>query len=227
MVDTDLQCFVTMWKGGASGRCLGETIWTEELAKIRQWMARTQASWEELYIATSVYSDLAGEAENAGYLTWAWDTMDSLRWAGRFSLLVGPTPLEACPTFNRWLHWSEHPGDRGYCPQERALILLDAVPREHQLTVLEAAATGDAWAVIGQSALISPEASDWLASHSIMPCSLPTEKAKVYQKGWWRTGTKRPCRPPPGTVMLWQSQTLISQHHWDFPSTGLLPPQQE
>lgn len=24
--------------------------------------------------------------------------------------------------------------------------------------------------------------------------------------------------------MLWQSQSLISQHHWDLKSTGLLPP---
>eukprot|EP00961_Rhodomonas_salina_P195033 2633245-Rhodomonas_salina.2 len=85
---------------------------------------------------------------------------------------------------------------RGYHPQERPLILLDAVPQEHQLTILEAAATSDAWAVIGQSTLISREASDWLASHSIQPCSLPTERVKVYQKGWWKTGTKRPCHPP-------------------------------
>eukprot|EP00961_Rhodomonas_salina_P278325 3760634-Rhodomonas_salina.2 len=65
MVDTDLQCFVTIWKGSATCSCQGDTIWTAELAKIRQWMARTtQASWAELYITTSVYSDLACEAEN-------------------------------------------------------------------------------------------------------------------------------------------------------------------
>lgn len=165
MVDTDLQCFIVTWKGSAAGRCQGNTIWTAELAKFRQWMVSTQASWPEMYLTTIVYSDLAldSDMENKGHLTWAWDTLDSLLRACRFSLLVGPTPLEACPTFSIWLHWTDHPGDRGYSPQERQLILLDAVPREHQLTILEAAATSSVWEVIGQIALISKEASDWLA----------------------------------------------------------------
>lgn len=111
VIDTEIQCLVTTWKGSATGRCQGETVWTAELAKVRQWMARSQADWPEIYLAISIYSDLARESEDLGFRTWAWDTLDSLRVAGSFSLLVGPTPLETCPTFCSWLHWSEHPGD--------------------------------------------------------------------------------------------------------------------
>ena len=59
VIDTEIQCLVTTWKGSATGRCQGDTIWTAELAKVRQWMTRSQAAWPEIYLAASVYSDLA------------------------------------------------------------------------------------------------------------------------------------------------------------------------
>eukprot|EP00961_Rhodomonas_salina_P285285 3855126-Rhodomonas_salina.1 len=104
-------------------------------------MSRTSTDWSAIYVAANVYSDLAITSEERGYCTWAWDTLESLRVAGRFTLLVGPTPFKACPTFRHWLHWSEHPEDRGYRPQERPLILLDLVPLDQQVRVLEAAST--------------------------------------------------------------------------------------
>eukprot|EP00961_Rhodomonas_salina_P239432 3234644-Rhodomonas_salina.1 len=104
--------------------------------------------------ATAQYTKTATAAEERGYLTWAWDILDRICVHCKFTMLVGPTPLEACPTYPRWCLWNRL-GTYLVIEGGRALVLLDAVPLEWQQLALEEAAKAKEWAVVVRSTLLS------------------------------------------------------------------------
>eukprot|EP00961_Rhodomonas_salina_P094517 1271855-Rhodomonas_salina.1 len=138
---------VRVWKGAVQGRKKGNVVWVMEQAKAFQWISRDKLTWTEVSEVAAQYTQTATAAEERGYRTWAWDILDRLRVHGKFTMLVGPTPLEACPTYPRWCPWNRL-GTYPVIEGGRALVLLDVVPPEWQQHVLEEAAKVEEWAVV-------------------------------------------------------------------------------
>eukprot|EP00961_Rhodomonas_salina_P125110 1685775-Rhodomonas_salina.6 len=214
---------VRVWKGAVQGRKKGEVVWAMEQAKAYRWISRDQMTWTEMSEAVTRYTQTAIVAEERGYQTWAWDLLDRIRTRCQFTMLVGPTPLKACPTYPTWCPWNSL-GTHLVITQERALVLLDAVPPEWQQHVLEEAAKADEWAVVARSTLLSSDAETWLLHNTrMLPIRIPKDKIRVYQKGWWASGTKRICKAPPGAIRVWQSSPYVRKDEWTTACTGLLP----
>eukprot|EP00961_Rhodomonas_salina_P079285 1065619-Rhodomonas_salina.1 len=180
-------------------------------------------TWTEMSEAVTRYAQTATAAEERGYRTWAWDILDRIRVRCQFTMLVGPTPLEACPTYPSWCPWDSL-GTHQVIETEQALVLLDAVPQQWQQHVLEEAAKAAEWAVVARSTLLNSEAETWLLHNThMLPIQIPKDHIRVYQKGWWTSGTKLLCKAPPGALQVWQSSPCVCKEEWITACTGLLP----
>eukprot|EP00961_Rhodomonas_salina_P268577 3629645-Rhodomonas_salina.3 len=144
---------VHIWKGGVRGRKGDTVLWQMEQAKALQWRYREQMTWQELSDRAKAQSTAATEAKERGFRTqmWAWDILDRVQTLGKFTAVVGPTALETCPTFEKWCPW----GNTNPLQQEDiTLVLLDAVPQEWQVHVMEETTHTKAWAVVSRSTLL-------------------------------------------------------------------------
>eukprot|EP00961_Rhodomonas_salina_P082704 1111452-Rhodomonas_salina.1 len=169
---------VRVWKGAVQGRKKGKVVWVMEQAKAFQWICQDKLTWTEVSEAAAQYTQTATAAEEWRYRTWAWDILDRLRVYCKFTMLVGPTPLEACPTYPRWCPWNQL-GTYLVIEGGRALVLLDAVPPEWQQHVLEKAAKAEEWVVVARSTLLSTDTKTWLLHNThMLPIRIPKDKIR-------------------------------------------------
>eukprot|EP00961_Rhodomonas_salina_P115313 1552076-Rhodomonas_salina.1 len=144
---------VHIWKGGVRKKKGNTVLWQMEQDKALQWRYREQMTWQELSDRAKAQSKAATEAEERGFQMWAWDILDRVRTLGKFTAIIGPTSLETCPTFEKWCPWGEL--NANLLQQEDiTLVLLDAVPQEWQVHVMEEASHTTAWAVVSRSTLL-------------------------------------------------------------------------
>eukprot|EP00961_Rhodomonas_salina_P295813 3935809-Rhodomonas_salina.1 len=131
---------------------------------------------------------------------WAWDILDRVQTWGKFTAIVSPTSLETCPTFEKWCPWGEL-NTNPLQQEDITLVLLDAIPQEWQVQVMEEASHTKAWAVVSRSTLLHEDAEQWLLHNArYLPIRIPKDRVRVYTKGWWKTGTKKLNKTPPGAL---------------------------
>jgi len=178
----------------------GMPVWEAESAKIHYWKRRNNWSWDQLALrATDAYAH-ARDSEDRGFRMITWQLTRALSEQEGYDALIGPSALETDPTYCHWFsakEWRDVPTD------VTPLILLDAFGSVDRTEFLDAITDLPTWALIADPKQLGPNSLAFLNSTGIKPSPLaPKGFKKVYQKGWWRTGTKATHFGP--DLLIWR-----------------------
>jgi ribonuclease HI len=176
-----------------------------ELAKVRLWRMRERTTWEAMSLRIEKEARSAEQAEDRGHRTPAWQLTAQIRRALGLTQLVGTTTLTADVHFPTWTS-----GFDASASLQDSLILLDALPGPLREGVVDRLREGGDWAVLANITLLDGGVIDALDSRGNRQIVLPMERvgerkvihAKMYEKGWWRSGSKKIVRAT-GEMHLW------------------------
>ena len=168
-----------------------------ERAKLLLWKWRERLGWDDL--AEQVIQDCASaeEAEERGFRMPAWQLLSQIRRRSGSTHLVGAPKVMADVHFSSWTTAYDITENTSV---EDALILMSALGHAQQEDLVRRLRQGGNWVVVAGVYGLAPgvlEALDEVAdSQVVLPMELQGDQVirhpKVYAKGWWRTGSKKP-----------------------------------
>jgi hypothetical protein len=166
--------------GGSWELGRGRAVWRPEkggkiqveLAKILLWKHREAVTWEEL--SRRIGDDVreALETEERGFRMPAWQLLTQIRKEKGLTRLVGVANVMADVHFASWTGRA----GAGACSPQDSLILLEALPTDQQMALVDRLTEGGDWAVVARGDGLEARAKERLDKIGHRQQLLPTEK---------------------------------------------------
>lgn len=183
----------------------GDMIWELEAAKMVHWIAREQLTLPAWYAAASFHLKAVCNLEEAGHHLPAWDLMEDVRRQLQLQALVGPTPIEAPPSF--WWYYQQPAGTTDLEAVTAQLIVLSECAPDMRMFLLDNLSWFRTWAVIALDPQLTEAAVKRLETAAGgPPVRLGKRVPKVLAKGWYRAGDKKLCHGQP--MSIWTSHPI-------------------